>query len=281
MNSNSTDLSPIILTEKYPIINNLFILTKIRTQPATQTATQTATQIYADYIKNNFCELIYSGITKTINEFLTESNIIRMPIIYHNNIYIFEHITECPINNINLPNLKHHEAELYVKYDPYVSDSLRYIITSNSQNLTRAYDFSKINILNADTINPTICNFIHNKTQDIITALNYKLNKHNITIKRANIGFSIRNGYKETTRSHQPDSKRLLDIIFLKPTTRIFEIFEFMYTESLTAPPTTATATITDPYIIYNALTDNKPIEIESYKTIEEITKEFKDKISY
>jgi hypothetical protein len=72
-------------------------------------------------------------------------------------------------------------------------------------------------------------------------------------------------------RSYPLDSPMLIDIIFLKPTANVFEMFEF---ENLNA-----TQQITDPYVIHNALTDNKPIEIEAYKTVEEITYEFKTSV--
>ena len=264
-----------VSTETFPIVNNIYTLTKI-TASSSSTITPATTTDPDHFIKTNFSELIYNNIIKSINAILTKNNILKMPIAYHNNIYIIEHATECPISRIKHPGINHDTTTFYVNYDATkTNDPTDFISTilstASTTTSTTAIQFNKTELLDNNIMYPTICNFIYNKVFDIITILNKQLNKHNIKIKKAQLPFCVLSGYKEMIRSYPLDSPMLIDIIFLKPTANVFEMFEF---ENLNA-----TQQITDPYVIHNALTDNKPIEIEAYKTVEEITYEFKTSV--
>lgn len=265
-----------VSTETFPIVNNIYTLTKITaSSPPTTPQTTTDTD---HFIKTNFSELIYNNIIKSINAILTKNNILKMPIAYHNNIYIIEHATDCPINNIKHPDINHNNTTFYVNYDSaQTNDPTDFISTISSTTPSTpttsptTIHFNKTELLDNNIMYPTICNFIYNKTFDIITTLNKQLNNHSIKIKKARLPFCVLGGYKEMISSYPLDSPMLTDIIFLKPTADVFEIFEF---ENLNA-----SQQITDPYVIHNALTDNKPIKIEAYKTVEEITYEFKTRV--
>lgn len=266
-----------VSTETFPIVNNIYTLTKI-TASSPSTITPQTTTDPDHFIKTNFSELIYNNIIKSINAILTKNNILKMPIAYHNNIYIIEHATECPISRIKHPVINHNNTTFYVNYDSTQpndpTDFISTILSTTPSSPTTSpttIQFNKTELLNNNIMYPTICNFIYNKTFDIITTLNKQLNKHNIKIKKAQLPFCVLSGYKEMIRSYPLDSPMLIDIIFLKPKADVFEMFEF---ENLNA-----TQQITDPYVIHNALTDNKPIEIEAYKTVEEITYEFKTRV--
>lgn len=269
-----------VSTETFPIVNNIYTLTKI-TASSPSTTPETTTDI-DHFIKTNFSELIYNNIIKSINTILTKNKILKMPITYHNNIYIIEQATECPISCIKHPGINHNNTTFYVNYDStqtnVPTDFISTILSTTPSSPTTTptispttIQFNKTELLNNNIMYPTICNFIYNKTFDIITTLNKQLNKHNIKIKKAQLPFCVLRGYKEMIRSYPLDSPMLFDIIFLKPKADVFEMFEF---ENLNA-----TQQITDPYVIHNALTDNKPIEIEAYKTVEEITYEFKTRV--
>ena len=270
-----------VSTETFPIVNNIYTLTKITSSSPSTITPQTTTDT-DHFIKTNFSELIYNNIIKSINAILTKNNILKMPIAYHNNIYIIEHATDCPINNIKHPDINHNNTTFYVNYDStqtndptdFVSTISSTTTTSTSTSTTTTTStihFNKTELLDNNIMYPTICNFIYNKTFDIITTLNKQLNNHNIKIKKARLPFCVLGGYKEMISSYPLDSPMLTDIIFLKPAADVFEMFEF---ENLNA-----SQQITDPYVIHNALTDNKPIQIEAYKTIEEITYEFKTNV--
>ena len=272
-----------VTTETFPIVNNIYTLTKITAySPTISPPTPTDTE---HFIKTNFSELIYNNIIKSINAILRKNNILKMPIVYHNNIYIIEHATDCPINNIKHPDINHNNTTFYVNYDATKTTNLTDFVSTISSTTSATTSpttspttsqttspttihFNKTELLDNNIMYPTICNFIYKKTFDIITTLNKQLNNHNIKIKKAQLPFCVLGGYKEMISSYPLDSPMLTDIIFLKPLVDVFEMFEF---ENLNA-----TQQITDPYVIHNALTDNKPIEIEAYKTVEEIIYEFK-----
>lgn len=264
-----------VTTETFPIVNNIYTLTKI-TASSPSTITQPHTTHPEHFIKTNFSELIYNNIIKSINAILTKNNILKMPIAYHNNIYIIEHATDCPINTIKHPDINYNNTTFYVNYDAtkttnptdFISTISSPATTTSPTTSPTTIHFNKTELLDNNIMYPTICNFIYNKTFDIITTLNKQLNNHNITIKKARLPFCLLGGYKEMISSYPLDSPMLTDIIFLKPAADVFEMFEF---ENLNA-----TQQIIDPYVIHNALTDNKPIEIEAYKTVEEIIYEFK-----
>ena len=260
-----------VTTETFPIVNNIYTLTKITASSPSTISPPTPTDT-EHFIKTNFSELIYNNIIKSINAILTKNNILKMPIAYHNNIYIIEHATDCPINNIKHPDINHNNTTFYVNYDATkTTNPTDFISTISSPATTTSpttIHFNKTELLDNNIMYPTICNFIYNKTFDIITTLNKQLNNHNIKIKKARLPFCVLGGYKEMISSYPLDSPMLTDIIFLKPLVDVFEMFEF---ENLNA-----TQQITDPYVIHNALTDNKPIQIEAYKTVEEIIYEFK-----
>ena len=264
-----------VTTETFPIVNNIYTLTKI-TASSPSTITQPHTTHPEHFIKTNFSELIYNNIIKSINAILTKNNILKMPIAYHNNIYIIEHATDCPINTIKHPDINYNNTTFYVNYDAtkttnptdFISTISSPATTTSPTTSPTTIHFNKTELLDNNIMYPTICNFIYNKTFDIITTLNKQLNNHNIKIKKARLPFCVLGGYKEMISSYPLDSPMLTDIIFLKPAADVFEMFEF---ENLNA-----TQQITDPYVIHNALTDNKPIEIEAYKTVEEIIYEFK-----
>ena len=74
-----------VSTETFPIVNNIYTLTKI-TASSPSTTPETTTDI-DHFIKTNFSELIYNNIIKSINTILTKNKILKMPITYHNNIY--------------------------------------------------------------------------------------------------------------------------------------------------------------------------------------------------
>lgn len=263
-----------VSTETFPIVNNIYTLTKIS---VSSPPTTTPTTHPEHFIKTNFSELIYNNIIKSINAILTKNNILKMPIAYHNNIYIIEHATDCPINNIKHPDINYNKTTFYVNYDSaQTNDPTNFISTITSPTTSApssptTIHFNKTELLDNNIMYPTICNFIYNKTFDIITTLNKQLNNHSIKIKKARLPFCVLGGYKEMISSYPLDSPMLTDIIFLKPTADVFEVFEF---ENLNA-----SQQITDPYVIHNALTDNKPIKIEAYKTVEEITYEFKTRV--
>ena len=223
-----------ILTETFPIVNNGYALTKITTIPIKQPAnenseTQSASASSAteNFIKNNFSELLFNNIIKSFNAILSKKNIIKMPIAYHNNIYIVQHTTECPINRIKHLNFNHTTSNFYIKYDStnpksHFSGTLT-SQTANTEPLT--IHFSKNELLDNNIMYPIICNYIFKKSNQIITTLNNQLIKYNIKIKKASMPFCILNGYKEMIRSYHVDSEMLLDIIFLKPIVNIFDMF--------------------------------------------------------
>ena len=107
----NNDISKNIISKSKLIINNTYKLVEIQKK---DTITEKKTYSNLSFMEN-YSELIYSSITKSINHILTQNNIIKMPIIYHNNIYFIEKHTESPINHVL--KKRYNTIEISMSYD--------------------------------------------------------------------------------------------------------------------------------------------------------------------
>ena len=227
-----------------------------------ETTTKKNSYSHLSFIEN-YSDLIYSSITKSINHILTQNNIIKMPIIYHNNIYFIETHTESPVN----PVLKkrYNMIGISMSYDinkPNISS----IVNINNSLL----NLNQQEIMDNKIITPFLTSFYFEKTKDIINTLNTQLMKHGIQIKKAFLKFCCKLGSKNSFESVLPEL--LLEYIYLTTIINVFDHFEFEYINK------EQISNIVEPVIIYKALTDKETVDIESYKSNKEVLFDFKRK---
>ena len=157
-------------------IKGVYDLKKIVVNNISATATQ---------IEKTYGELIYSYIMNKINTLLSSNNIIKMPILYHDNIYFIERFTESPINNTLQKRYKN--INIYTIYDGK-KDSIVPIVKINNKIMYLTPE----EVIGNQITTEFFCNFILKKTKDIITMLNNHLLNHNICIKKAQLEFNCK-----------------------------------------------------------------------------------------
>lgn len=257
-----------VSSKSVSLIRDLYTLKKI-TVP-------TKTTLIND-ITENYTELMYSEIMKSINSILTSNNIVKMPILYHNNIYYIENETQSPIYHTILRQLNTCDDTLYIQYTdtdtPQFSAKINIIKTDISLNTQtiETFNFNESELVNNGLITSFFNTYIFNKARRIISVLNQHLKPHNIIIKKASLGFRNRIGLKlNDIENLFPEI--LMDSIFLSPTLNVFQYFEFAQSNnnSNITPP------ITDLLTIYKAFTNQSDLKIETYETIEHIVTDVK-----
>ena len=260
-----------VYSKPVSLINNLYTLKKI--------IVPTKTTLIND-ITENYTELMYSEIMKSINSILTSNNIVKMPILYHNNIYYIENETKSPIYHTILRQLNTCDDTLYIQYTdtdtPQFSAKINIIksdISLNTQTI-ETIDFNESELVTRGLITTFFNTYIFNKAREIISTLNQHLQTHNIKIKKANLGFRNLIGV-ELNDVETLFPEILMDFIFLSPTLNVFKHFEFakLNTDTTTNPNNN---TITDLLTIYKAFTNQSYLKIESYKTKEQIITDIK-----
>ena len=260
-----------VSSKSVSLIRNLYTLKKI-TVP-------TKTTLIHD-ITENYTELMYSEIMKSINTILTSNNIVKMPILYHNNIYYIENETQSPIYHTILRKLKTCDDTLYIQYTntdtPQFSAKINIIrsdISSNTQTV-ETVEFNEYELVTSGLITSFFNTYIFNKAREIISTLNQHLQTHNIIIKKASLGFRNRIGI-ELNDMESLFPELLMDFIFLSPTLNVFQFFEFAQINTNTNNETNYRP-ITDLLTIYKAFTNQSELKIETYETIEHIITDVK-----
>jgi len=269
------------------LIKNNYTLKKITTPNTTiNTNPNTAINTVKNEYTEKYSELMYSEIMKSINTILTDNNIIKMPIPYHKNIYYVENDTESLIYRMILKKINTDDGTLYIKYiqdrDPTYTALLN--ITKNDISLNsyplKTLDFNEVELANNNMLTNFVNAHIFNTTREIISILNRYLHPHNIVIKKAKLGFVKRTGvHLNSIENMFPEI--IMESIFLKPTLNIFNYFEFARLNTGSEINNTdidRNTSITDLLTIYKAFTNRKTLEIETYKTHEEIIMDVKTK---
>ena len=257
----NNDISKNIISKSKSIINNTYKLVEIQKK---DTITEKKTYSNLSFMEN-YSELIYSSITKSINHILTQNNIIKMPIIYHNNIYFIEKHTESPINHVL--KKRYNTIEISMSYDNNKQDITSIVNINNS-----LLNLNQQEIMDNKIITPFLTSFYFKKTKDIVNTLNTQLMKHGIQIKKAFLNFCCKLGSKNSFESVLPEL--LLEYIYLTTIINVFDHFEFEYINK----EELSSINIVEPVIIYKALSDKTNIDIEAYKSGKEVIFDFKRK---
>jgi hypothetical protein len=234
-------------------IKGVYDLKKIVVNNNSTTATQ---------IEKTYGELIYSFIMNKINTILSSNNIIKTPILYHNNIYYVDYATESLINPIIQKELNDTDIGVFINYNKDKPEKYNASIKTANQSI----ELSKSALSNNSYVTSFVTDFIFDKSAQIITILNNQLNKHNIKIKKAELGFCYKLGNRNVNQDIFPEL--LLEYIFLKPMINVFQHFEFVELNN-------SENIITDATVIYKALSDKSNIDIEAYKLKEDVVNDF------
>ena len=234
-------------------IKGVYDLKKIVVNNNSTTATQ---------IEKTYGELIYSCIMNKINTILSSNNIIKMPILYHNNIYYVDYATESLINSNIQKELNNTDIGVFINYNKDNPEKYKAVIKTTNQSI----ELTKSVLSNNSYVTSFVTDFIFDKSTEIITILNNQLNKHNMKIKTAELEFCYKLGNRNVNQYIYPE--QLLEYIFLKPIINVFQHFKFVELNN-------SENIITDATVIYKALSDKTNIDIEAYKLKEDVVNDF------
>jgi hypothetical protein len=266
-----------LISENTPILNGRFIIvetiTSFLSPMSTQTSTPTTTSLTDQYLIKNFSELIYNTITKDIHEVLKGNQIIKMPILYHSNIYFIQQPIESVVSTSLLS--KNPTYQLTVQYDSATTTS---ITTRTHPLITFTFSSNEINrpscskeMISANKIvTPKLATYMYEKTAQIVETLNRHLSPHNIFIQKADLGFSYILGSKNIPIFDTMTPELIMEHIVLNPIINVFDHFTFVDTSS------THHQQITDPIVIYKAFANKPTVEIQAYQTANEVIHKFK-----
>ena len=274
---NKSITSNTVFSKPIVSIRNNYTLKKI-----TKTKTDTLNNDFTE----KYSELMYSEIMKSINTILTNNNIVKMPITYHKNIYYLENDTESLIYHMVLKKINTDDGTLYIEYIKDRVPTFNALLNISNHDILlnsdppKTVDFNEVELANNNMLTNFVNAHIFNTTRQIISILNKHLLLHNIVIKKAKLGFVKRMGVDLNSMENMfPEI--IMESIFLKPTLNIFEYFEFVRVNMESEINNTnieRDTSITDLLTIYKAFTNKKTLEIETYKTHEEIIMDIKTK---
>ena len=288
----NTNYQSNISAHKYEIFNPNYELVRLSKEITSNinTNSQPKPIIINNYLTENYSELITNKLNIVIQDLLQENRTIHMPIFFNSSVFFVQHKTKSPVANYLLERNDTYAA--FINYDSSVKDqsetdsaaslvSVNFLQNeSNDRIVTTIKNHSKHTFINDRIISKDIAEFMFERTPEIINVLEKQLNKHNITIAKASLEYSLHLGCnkREITLGMGHD---YVDYIFLRPFADIFKHFEFKYinndtTDTSTDTPSSTDTPIQDPIILWNALTDNEPFKIESYDTKEEVIQKFK-----
>ena len=237
-------------------IKGLYNLKKIAIDKKKASSLREYTQIERDY-----GELIYNFIMNKMNSILSSNKIIKMPIIFHDNIYYVEYDTESLINTVIQKEVAS-DIGFFIKYND--DDNEKYSASMEINN--GSFKLSKIALSNSNYVRPFISDFIFVKSEELINILNNQLAIHNVRIKKAKLEFCYKLGSRNITPNFPPEI--LLENIFLKSNVNVFQHFQFVELNN-------DGNIIMDPTVIYKALSDKQNIDIEAYKLKQEVIENF------
>jgi len=288
----NTNYQSNISVHKYEIFNPNYELVRLskRTTSTVNTNSSPNAIIINNYLTENYSELINNKLNTVVQHLLKENRTIDMPICFNSSVFFVQHRTKSPVANYLLERNDTYTA--FINYDSSVedqteSDSAASLVSvdflqneSNRRTVTTIKNHSKHTFINDRIISKQVAEFMFERTPEIINVLEKQLNKHNITVTKASLEYSLHLGCnkRDITLSMGHD---YVDYIFLRPFADIFKHFEFKYINNDTPNTSTDTSSSTDtpiqdPIILWNALTNNETFKIESYDTKEEAIQKFK-----
>lgn len=237
-------------------IKGLYDLKKITINKKNASSLRVYTQIERDY-----GELIYNFIMNKMNSILSTNKIIKMPIIFHDNIYYVEYDTESLINIVLQKEITS-DIGFFINYNEDDNEKYSASIEINNDSLK----LNKIALSNSNYVIPFVSDFVFVKSEELINILNNQLVKHNVRIKKAKLEFCYKLGSRNITHDFPPEI--LLENIFLKSNVNVFQDFQFVELNN-------NGNIIMDPTVIYKALSDKQYIDVEAYKVKQEVIENF------
>lgn len=273
--TNLTSKETQILNNRYTLVENT-----VSTTPNTSSSIQlTSTN---QYLIKNFSELIYNTITKEINEVLKRNQIIKMPILYHNNIFFVQHPIESVVSNTLLSKNKTYRLTTQYNSLTTTTPTTTPTTTTTPPSITFTFSSNEINqpscskeMISANKIvAPKLAIYMHKKTAQIVETLNRHLSPHNIFIQKADLEFCYTLGSKNIPIFDTLTPELIMEHVVLKPIVNVFDHFIFVDTSSTSLPPQQQ-QTI-DPIAIYKAFTNKSTVDIQSYQTATEAIHNFK-----
>lgn len=255
-------------SKETPILNNRYTLVEntIDTHNTPQNSLPLPLSSTDQYLLKNFSELIYNTITKHIHEVLKNNQIIKMPILYHSNVYFVQQPIESVVSTSLLS--KNPTYQLTAQYD----STLPLITFTFSSNEINHPSCSKEMISANKIVTPKLAIHMHEKTAQIVETLNQHLSPHNISIQKAHLEFCYTLGSKNIPIFDTLTPELIMEHVVLKPIVNVFDHFTFVDTSSTHQQQQ---QTI-DPIAIYKAFTNKPTVEIETYQTPNEAILKFK-----
>ena len=262
-------------SKETPILNNRYTLVEntIDTHNTPQNSLPLPLPLSStdQYLLKNFSELIYNTITKHIHEVLKNNQIIKMPILYHSNVYFVQQPIESVVSTSLLS--KNPTYQLPAQYDSTnsptttstqpSSTTLPRITFTVSSNEINHPSCSKEMISANKIVTPKLAIHMHEKTAQIVETLNQHLSTHNISIQKAHLEFCYTLGSKNIPIFDTLTPELIMEHVVLKPIVNVFDHFTFVDTSSTHQQQQ---QTI-DPIAIYKAFTNKPTVEIETYQT--------------
>ena len=267
-------------SKETPILNNRYTLVEntIDTHNTPQNSLPLPLSSTDQYLLKNFSELIYNTITKHIHEVLKNNQIIKMPILYHSNVYFVQQPIESVVSTSLLS--KNPTYQLTAQYDSTNSPTTTstqpssttppFITFTFSSNEINRPSCSKEMISANKIVTPKLAIHMHEKTAQIVETLNQHLSPHNISIQKAHLEFCYTLGSKNIPIFDTMTPELIMEHIVLNPIINVFDHFTFVDTSS------THHQQITDPIVIYKAFANKPTVEIQAYQTANEVIHKFK-----
>jgi len=271
-NTNNNQQITNLTSKETQILNNRYTLVEntVSTPNTSSSIQLTSTN---QYLIKNFSEIIYNTITKEINEVLKRNQIIKMPILYHHNIFFVQHPIESVVSNTLLS--KNQTYRLTTQYDSPTTTPP----TTTPPTITFTFSSNEINqplcskeMISANKIvAPKLVTYMHKKTAQIVETLNQHLSPHNIFIQKADLEFCYTLGSKNIPIFDTLTPELIMEHVVLKPIVNVFDHFTFVDTLSTHQQQQTI-----DPITIYKAFTNKSTVDIQTYQTTTEAIHNFK-----
>jgi hypothetical protein len=198
---------------------------------------------------------------------LKGNQIIKMPILYHSNIYFIQQPIESVVSTSLLSKIPTYK--LTVQYDSATTTHPLITFTFSSNEINRP-SCSKEMISANKIVTPKLATYMYEKTAQIVETLNRHLSPHNIFIQKAHLEFCYILGSKNIPIFDTMTPELIMEHIVLNPIINVFDHFTFVDTSS------TNHQQITDPIVIYKAFANKPTVEIQAYQTANEAIHKFK-----